>query len=212
MSGPAWLETAHDVTGPDALRALYAAPAGASLAKEADHVHPVYRPFIAASPWLALATVGPHGPDISPRGDAPGFVEVADPHTLLLPDRRGNNRLDSLRHIAVDPRVSLLFLVPGHPEALRVLGTARISTHPELLARCAVDGKAPCTVLVIAVRTVFFQCGRAVLRSGLWDASQQVAPGTVPSAGRMLEALGRAGIDAATYDAGLRDRQRSTLY
>ena len=132
--------------------------------------------------------------------------------TLLLPDRRGNNRIDSLRNIAFDPRVSLLFLVPGHNEALRVLGTARLSAHPALLDRFTVDGKPPRAVLVIAVTKVFFQCGRAVLRSGLWDGARHVAPDRLPTAGRLLETLSDAAIDGAAYDAALPSGQRETLW
>ena len=212
MTGTPWHDTTHDIGTVEGLRALYALPAGASLKKEADHVHPMYRPFIETSPWLAIATLGPHGLDISPRGDAPGFVEVADEHTLLLPDRRGNNRIDTLRNIAFDPRVSLLFLVPGHNEALRVLGSARISVHPELLARFEVDGKPPRSVLVISVAKVFFQCGRAVLRSGLWNPLKHVREDALPTAGSVLEVLTRSEIDGAAYDATLPERQRSTLY
>lgn len=212
MTGRPWRDTTHDIGTVEGLRALYALPAGASVKKEADHVHPMYRPFIETSPWLAIATLGAHGLDISPRGDAPGFVEVADDHTLLLPDRRGNNRIDTLRNIAHDPRVSLLFLVPGHNEALRVLGTARISAHPDLLARFEVGGKPPRSVLVISVARVFFQCGRAVLRSGLWDPARHVDEHAMPSAGNVLQALTGHEIDAAAYDAALPERQRATLY
>lgn len=207
-----WSDRSFDIDDVDALRALYPAPSAGAVRKEADHVHPLYRPFIETSPWCAVATRGPHGLDISPRGDAPGFVEVADPHTLLLPDRRGNNRLDTLRNVVFDPHVSLLFLVPGHPETLRVLGTARLTTHPALLERFTVDGKPPRSVLVVAVTKVFFQCGRAMLRSHLWDPDRHVARDTLPTAGRVLETLTDAAIDGAAYDAALPARQRETLY
>lgn len=121
-----------------------------------------------------LATRGPHGLDASPRGDAPGFVEVADDQTLLLPDRRGNNRIDSLRNVAQDPHVALLFLIPGCNESLRVNGEARISAAPALLERFVMDGKLPRSVLVISVHSVFFQCGLALMRSKLWDATRDV--------------------------------------
>ncbi|MET0350510.1 MAG: pyridoxamine 5'-phosphate oxidase family protein [Rhizobacter sp.] len=212
MTGTPWTDTTHDIGTVEGLRAVYPLPTGASIQKEADHVHPMYRPFIEASPWMVIATLGAQGLDTSPRGDAPGFVEVADDHTLLLPDRRGNNRIDTLRNIAHDPRVSLLFLVPGHNEALRVLGTARISVHPGLLARFEVDGKPPRSVLVISVTKVFFQCGRAVLRSGLWNPAHHVKAGAMPSAGSVLQALTANEVDGAAYDAALPERQRSTLY
>lgn len=206
-------ETSHDITDEAALRRLYpTGPGATSLVKVADHLHPLYRPYIEASPFAVLATVGEHGLDTSPRGDAPGFVTVADEKTLLLPDRRGNQRIDSLRNIARDPRVALLFLVPGCGEALRVNGTARISALPALCARLSVSGQAPATVLVISVASVFFQCARAVKRSRLWAAAAQVAPGRLPTPGSILQALGRGSIDGERYDAALQDRQARTLY
>jgi PPOX class probable FMN-dependent enzyme len=212
MDSAPWLDRRHDLTDLAALRARYGTPGETPLAKEADHVHPVYRPFIEAAPFVALATLGPQGLDISPRGDAPGCVTVADAHTLLLPDRRGNNRIDSLRNLVHDPHVALLFLVPGCKEALRVNGQARISAAPALMERFVVDGKAPRSVLVISVRTVFFQCARAVMRSGLWDPARQIDRSTLPSAGAILDALSGSRIDGAAYDAALPQRQRGTLY
>jgi uncharacterized protein len=206
-------DTSHDLADDAALSGVYAAgPAPAALHKVADHVHPVYRPYIEASPFAVLATVGEHGLDTSPRGDGPGFVTVADPHTLLLPDRRGNQRLDSLRNIARDGRVALLFLVPGVAEALRVNGTARISALPALCERFAVNGQLPASVLVIRVTSVFFQCARAIKRSALWDATRHVDRATLPSPGLILQTLSDGGIDGAAYDAELQPRQAATLY
>ena len=159
-----------------------------------------------------LATLGPHGLDTSPRGDAPGFVQVADEHTLLLPDRRGNQRIDSLRNLVHDPRCALLFLVPGVGEALRVNGRARISAHPGLCEGLAVQGKAPASVLVMTVASVYFQCARAIKRSGLWDPKVQVDRSTLPSPGLILQTLSGNGIDGASYDAELQPRQQNTLY
>ena len=210
----AWAhDTTHDLLDHAALRRVYSTgPGETSLAKVADHVHPLYRPFIEASPFAVLATVGPDGLDTSPRGDAPGFVKVADAHTLLLPDRRGNQRIDSLRNITHNPQVALLLLIPGAGECLRVNGTARISALPALCQALAVDGKAPDSVLVIAVRSVFFQCARAIKRSGLWNPASQVAVGTLPSPGDILQCLSQVGVDGAAYDAGLQARQAATLY
>jgi len=211
-----WLDRTHDLSSEDALREVYRERPGAtSLHKEADHVHPLYRPYIETAPFAVLATLGPRGLDTSPRGDAPGFIEVADERTLLLPDRRGNNRIDSLRNIAHDPSVALIFLVPGCGETLRINGLARISTAPALLARFAVDGKPPRSVLVIDVRLVFFQCARAVMRSGLWEPERWPELATLPTPGRILgELSAKAGepIDGAAYDAALRPRQRGSLY
>ena len=206
-------DTSHDLRNEAALRRIYSTgPGETSLAKVADHVHPLYRPYIEAAPFAVLATLGPDGLDTSPRGDAPGFVHIADPHTLLLPDRRGNQRIDSLRNIAQDPRVALLFLIPGAGEALRVNGSARISALPALCDRFAVDGHAPASVLVIAVRSVFFQCARAIQRSGLWSPAQHVAAGSLPSPGAILQCMSQVGIDGAAYDAALPARQAATLY
>lgn len=206
-------DTAHDLRDDAALRRVYdRAPSEAAIAKVADHVHAVYRPYLEAAPFAVLATVGEHGLDTSPRGDAPGFVKLADERTLLLPDRRGNQRIDSLRNIARDPRVALLFLVPGAGEALRVNGTARISASAPLCAAFAVDGKAPASVLVVSVTSVFFQCARAIQRSQLWNPERHVAPGTLPSAGAMLQALTGERFDGRAYDAALPARQADTLY
>ena len=206
-------DTTRDLCDEAALRRVYSTgPGDTSLAKVADHVHPLYRPYIEASPFAVLATIGEHGLDTSPRGDAPGFVHVLDAHTLILPDRRGNQRIDSLRNIARDPRVALLFLVPGSGEALRVNGNARISASPALCAEFAVDGKAPASVLVIAVASVYFQCARAIKRSALWDAARHFSAGTLPTPGTILQALSPTAIDGAAYDAALSPRQQATLY
>ncbi|CAN7264884.1 pyridoxamine 5'-phosphate oxidase family protein [Pseudoduganella sp. LjRoot289] len=199
------------VTSLARLGQLFDEVGAASRLKEVPFVHPHYRAMIEASPFAVLATNGPDGLDASPRGDAPGFVVVEDEQTLLLPERRGNNRADSLRNIVADARVALLFLIPGVGETLRVNGTARIVVAPALLARFAVGGKAPKCVLEIKVEAVYFQCARAILRSGLWTAAAQ-GPATVPSAGTVLADLTRGAIDGAAYDQALPARQRSTLY
>jgi PPOX class probable FMN-dependent enzyme len=197
----------HTVTTQQELALLFGSVGAPSLQKEVPTVHPCYRALIEASPFVVLATSGPDGLDASPRGDAPGFVVVEDEKTLLIPDRRGNNRIDSLRNLVADPRVALLFLIPGRAETLRVNGRASIVLDPELLERFAVDGKRPTCVLAVDVETVFFQCGRAILRSQLWDAAPAVG---LPSAGQMLGALGD--IDPDAYDRDLPERQRSSLY
>jgi PPOX class probable FMN-dependent enzyme len=202
----------HRIVDTDTLAALYGAPGETSLRKEVDRVHPVYRALIEASPFAVLATSGPDGLDASPRGDAPGFVVVEDEHTLLLPDRRGNNRADSLRNVIHDPRVALLFMVPGVGETLRVNGRAHISIDPALLARFAVDDKLPRSVLVVQVDAVYFQCSRAIVRSALWDASRQVARASLPSPGTILSTLTAAQIDGAAYDRDLPARVKSSLY
>ena len=206
------LDPAHLISDADTLQALYGAAGEASIKKEVDHVHPHYRAFIEAAPFAMLATAGPDGLDASPRGDPAGFVVVEDEKTLLLPDRRGNNRIDSLRNILADPRVALLFLVPGVGEILRVNGAARISVDPTLLARFEMDGKLPRSVLVVDVHTVYFQCSRALLRSKLWDPQTQVPRSALPSAGRILSDLTAGTFDGVAYDRELPARVASTLY
>lgn len=194
------------------LEALYGAPAEASLAKEVDHVTPEYRAFIDASPFVSLATAGPEGLDCSPRGDLPGFVRVHDERTLMLPDRRGNNRIDSLRNIVRDPRVALLFLVPGSGNTLRINGRATISVDPALLASFAVDGKAPRSVMVMAVETVYFQCARAIMRAELWNPGRHVAPGALPTPGKILAALTAGRVGGEAYDRAWPERAKQSMW
>ncbi len=197
----------------DALEALYQpAPALASTAKELDHLIPEYRRYIELSPFVALATVGPEGLDCSPRGDARGFVRIQDERTLLLPDRRGNNRIDSLRNVVRDPRVALLFLIPGSGTTFRVNGRAVITDDAALCASFAVDGKPPRSVLVVTVERTYFQCGRAIIRSGLWDAGRQVSPTEVPTPGQVLERTSHAAIKAQAYDAEWPGRAAASLW
>jgi len=202
----------HRIRDTAALAALYGEPGETSIRKEVDSLHPVYRAIVEAAPFAVLATAGPDGLDASPRGDAPGFVAVEDEHTLLLPDRRGNNRTDSLRNVITDPRVALLFMVPGMNETLRINGRAHVSVAPVLLERFAVDGKRPRSVLVIKIETVYFQCSRALLRSRLWDPASQPPRASLPSPGAMLSALTHAAIDGAAYDRDLPERVKTSLY
>ena len=202
----------HLVTDLAQLESLYGKPIEASIVKETDRVIPEYRALIEASPFATLATRGPEGLDCSPRGDGPGFVRVADETTLLLPDRRGNNRIDSLRNVVRDPQVALLFLIPGIGETLRVNGRAVICTAPALLESLAVDGKEPRTVLVITVETVFFQCSRAIVRSDLWNPEKHVSRRSLPSAGQILAACSDSRVGGEAYDQGLAERVRATLY
>lgn len=200
------------VTTMDELEALYGAVAPPSIIKEVDHIHPIYRPFIEAAPFAVLATAGPKGLDATPRGDPAGFVHIEDDRTLVLPDRRGNNRIDSLRNIIADPRVALLFMVPGIGETLRVNGTAEILVGSDHLARFAVAGRLPKSVLRITVGSVFFQCSRAVIRAGLWQAEALRARHPFPSAGSILRALSGSQIDGDAYDQALPQRLADTLY
>ena len=201
----------HVIRDTDTLEALYGTPGEASIVKEVGYVHPHYAAFIRAAPFAVLATVGPGGMDASPRGDPAGFVAIEDDRTLLLPDRRGNNRMDSLRNILADPRVALLFLVPGIDETLRVNGRADISVAPALLERFALGGKPARSVLVVHVDTVYFQCSRALVRADLWNPETRLPRSALPSTGTILAALG-AQFDSTQYDREQGPRVRATLY
>jgi PPOX class probable FMN-dependent enzyme len=196
-----------------ALEAIYSAPlAPASTVKVAAAVTPDYAALIAAAPFAVLATSGPDGLDCSPRGDRPGFVRVADPRTLILPDRRGNNRIDSLRNIVRDPRVALLFLIPGSGTTLRVNGQAVISADPDLLASFSVDGHAPRTAIVITVAEIYFQCARAIIRARLWDPESRIDPARLPSPGAILAALTAGEVGGQRYDAEWPERAAKTMW
>jgi len=194
------------------LEAIYGESNLASNVKVAAQVTDLYRPFIAASPFVALATVGPEGIDCTPRGDQPGFVRIEDPRTLIMPDRRGNNRCDSLRNIVRDPRAAFLFLVPGSGTCLRANGRARISVEPALLDSFVVDGKAPRTAIVLRVEDVYFQCARAIVRSHLWDPERHVDPASLPSPGTILAEMSRRAVDGEAYDRDWPERAKSTLW
>jgi uncharacterized protein len=200
------------ITTLEELEALYGQPAEPSTIKEVDRITPHYRALIAASPFAVLATSGPEGLDCSPRGDFPGFVRVCDERTLMMPDRRGNNRADSLRNIVRDPRAALLFMIPGVGMTLRVNGRAHLTTDPDLLPSFAVDGKEPRSVIVLAVDAVYFQCARAIVRSDLWNPEKHVEPESLPSAGDILAALSECRVGGEEYDRTLGDRVRKTLW
>jgi PPOX class probable FMN-dependent enzyme len=200
------------ITSVAELEALYGIPNEASTVKEVDWLTPHYRAYIEASPFVALATSGPEGLDCSPRGDKPGFVRIHDDRTLMLPDRRGNNRIDSLRNIVRDPRVGLLFLIPGLGNTLRVNGRAHLSVDPELLEAFAVEEKAPRSVTVITVDTVYFQCARALVRSELWNPERHVDPKNLPSAGEILAALSDNRVGGVTYDREWPGRAAKTMW
>jgi PPOX class probable FMN-dependent enzyme len=194
------------------LEAIYGQPNEASTVKVADRITPQYRVLIDTSPFAALATCGPEGLDCSPRGDLPGFVRVHNEQTLMMPDRRGNNRVDSLRNIVRDPRMALLFLIPGSGSTLRVNGRAHVSIAQDLLASFAVDGKAPRTVVVMTVDEIFFQCARAIVRADLWNPDKRVDPGTLPTPGQILADMSENRVGGEAYDRAWPERARQTLW
>ena len=181
--------TANLVTSIAELEALYDAPSWAALAANTDSLIAPYRAFVEAAPYLTLATIGADGVDCSPRGDVAGFVRIADVKTLLIPDRNGNNRIESLRNIVHDPRVAIHFLVPGCGETLRVKGRATVSADPALTGSFAIEGRSPRTVIVVTVERVYFHCAKAIQRSKLWDPSQHVERRSLPSVNAMLAAI-----------------------
>jgi PPOX class probable FMN-dependent enzyme len=204
----------HAITTMAELEALYGEdPYGPALVKEIDHVNEAYRKLIEAAPFFALATNGPDGLDCSPRGDPAGFVRVIDSKTIAVPDRRGNNRIDSLRNLMHDPRVALLFLIPGVSETLRVMGRATISTDPQLCASFTMQGKAPRSVLVVAVERVFYQCAKAIVRSKLWDpATRVVERASLPTPGVILAEITDGKLGGPDHDRAAPERIKATIY
>ncbi len=194
------------------LLALYGEPSAAAVAKELDYIHPHYRAMIQASPFLTIASVGPEGLDVTPRGDPAGFVHVIDDKTLLIPDRRGNNRVDTLRNIIRDDRVALLFLIPGVGETLRVNGRASISVAPDLIGRFPFRGTLPRTVIVVRAERVYFQCPKALIRSELWNPNKHIDRTALPSTGTILADITRGTLDGAEYDRAYPERLRATIY
>ena len=199
------------ITTVEQLEAVYGQPSGAALAKEIDHIAPVYRRLIEAAPFVAIATGGPDGLDCSPKGDAPGFVRVLDDKTLALPDRPGNNRIDGFRNLLKEPRIGLLFLIPGVGETLRVNGRAAISIDPELLASFAVNGKLPRCVLLVHVETVFFHCSKAIVRSKLWDEATKIDRKSLPSTGTIIAEVSNGRLGGADYDRAAPERIEKML-
>src|SRR5579862_2580382 len=202
----------HLVTSIEALEAIYGAPSGGAVVKEIDHVNADYRAFIEAAPFCTVATCGPDGLDCTPRGDPPGFVRVHDEKTLLVPDRRGNNRIDSLRNIIADPRIALLFLIPGCGETIRVNGRAAISIDPVLCESFSFAGKLPRSVIVVAVDRVYFQCAKAIVRSKLWEQATQIERARLPSSGTILAHISKGAIGGPEHDRTAPERMKATIY
>lgn len=187
------------LTSIDQLHDIYGASGESSSTKEIGKLSPAYRSIVEASSFCALSTCGPEGLDCSPRGDDGEVVRVENDETLLLPDRRGNNRIDSLRNIVRDPRVSLMFMIPGWDNVLRVNGKAVVSVDPEMLASFEKEGHLPRSVIVITIDAVYFQCARAIMRAGLWQDAKKISKGDLPTPGQILQEI-KASFDGATYD------------
>ncbi|MDO6963200.1 pyridoxamine 5'-phosphate oxidase family protein [Rhizobium alvei] len=193
------------------LNALYGEPAEASILKVTPHLTQAYRRMIEASPFVALATVGPEGLDCSPRGDAGQVVFVDNDHVLMLPDWRGNNRVDSLANIVRDPRVALMFLIPGSNSTMRVNGRAIVAIDEETCHRFEMDGRHPRSVVVIEIAEVYVQCARAVIRADLWNSDKHVDANTLPTVGAMMTEI-KAGFDGASYDRDWPGRAAKTMW
>ena len=194
------------------LESLYGQPVDTSLLKVTDRITPLQREYIDAAPFVVLGTVGESGVDCSPRGDPAGFVRVVDERTLQMPDRRGNNRLDSLRNIVADRRVALLFLVPGVGVTLRINGTAVLRTEPDLRAGFEIDGKLPATVIEVSVGECYTQCPKALIRSELWNPDRFRSASELPTVGQINTQISDGAFDGAAYDAGYPERIRQTIY
>lgn len=202
----------NTVTSVEGLAELYAQPLDRIVKNKLDYVNAAGRAFIGASPFLVLATGSQHGLDCSPKGDRPGFVEVSDDgRTLFIPDRRGNNKIESLKNLVEDPRIGLIFFVPGANETYRVNGHARISVDVDLRRRFTVNGKEPTTVMVVEVKQAFQHCPKALVRSDLWKAGSRGRPQGVPTLGDFAAARFPE-TDSAVYDAAYAQRIPNELY
>lgn len=192
------------------LETLYAKPGAASIRKVAQQMTPVYRRWIMASRFCVLSTVGPEGTDGSPRGDDGPVVTEIDARTLAMPDWRGNNRMDSLRNIVRDPRVSLMFMVPGSTSVVRLNGTAQITADADMLTRFERDGAHPRSVILIDITEIYFQCARAILRARLWTSQNESAD--LPTPGEMLKETTAGEVGGPAYDAEWPERAKKSMW
>ena len=202
----------HQVTNMEQLQALYGEKMGASVIKEIDYINGAYRKLIEAAPFVAIATSGPEGLDCSSKGDPAGFVHILDEKTLAIPDRPGNNRIDGFRNIVRDPRIALLFLIPGVGETLRVNGRASISVDPELMQSFAINGKLPRCVLIVHVESIYFHCSKAIVRSNLWDETTKIDRKSLPSTGTIIAELSQGKLGGEKYDREAPERIKAQLY
>ena len=194
------------------LEALYGVPNDASTVKVTSRVTPEYRKLIEVSPFAALATCGPEGLDCSPRGDGPGFIRIHDERMLMMPDRRGNNRVDSLRNIVRDPRIALFLMIPGSGTTLRINGTAELSVDEGLRNSFLMEGKAPRSVIVMKIEEIYFRCARAIVRADLWNPEKHVAPGSLPTPGQILAAMSAETVGGSEYDRIWPQRAKETMW
>lgn len=206
----AWRIFMERIDSIQSLEALYGTPGAAALRKVADHLTPLYRKWIMTSKLCILSTVGPDGTDGSPRGDDGPVVLELDPRRLALPDWRGNQRLDTLRNIVADGRISCLFMVPGANTVVRVNGTAWLTADTDLRARFEKRGRQPATVIIIDIAQVYTQCARALMRAGIWEGKDQ--SGDLPTVGEILAEVSEGAEGGAAYDADWAPRAAKTMW
>jgi PPOX class probable FMN-dependent enzyme len=204
--------TEHLVTTMEQLEALYGQSMPTSIVKEIDHISEGYRKLIEAAPFAVIGTCGPEGLDCSPKGDPRGFVRILDDKTLAIPDRPGNNRIDGFRNIVRDPRIALLFLIPGVGETLRVNGRAAISVDPELMQSCAMNGKLPRCILIVHIESIYFHCSKAIVRSRLWDEATKIDRKALPSTGSIIAELSEGKLGGEAYDREAPEKIKAQLY
>ncbi|MBV9346802.1 MAG: pyridoxamine 5'-phosphate oxidase family protein [Pseudolabrys sp.] len=206
------MTNSHVVESVAQLESLYGEPMPTALAKEIDHISQGYRALIEAAPFVIIATSGPDGLDCSPKGDMPGFVRIVDERTVMIPDRPGNNRLDGFKNLMTDPRIALLFLIPGVGETLRINGRGQVSVDPALRESFAVNGKPARAVLIVTIETIFFHCSKAIMRGKLWDAKAQIDRKSLPSTGTIIAELTDGKLGGAQYDKDAPARHKAMLY
>jgi PPOX class probable FMN-dependent enzyme len=204
--------TEHLVTTMEQLEALYGQSMPTSIVKEIDHISEGYRKLIEAAPFAVIGTCGPEGLDCSPKGDPRGFVRILDDKTLAIPDRPGNNRIDGFRNIVRDPRIALLFLIPGVGETLRVNGRAAISVDPELMQSCAMNGKLPRCILIVHIESIYFHYSKAIVRSRLWDEATKIDRKALPSTGSIIAELSEGKLGGEAYDREAPEKIKAQLY
>ncbi len=199
------------ITSVAELEQHYGTPGEASLIKVTDRITKTYREYIEASPLLALATNGPEGLDCSPRGDPGQVAYIKDEKTLIIPDRRGNNRIDSLRNIVRDPRISLMFMIPGSNTVIRINGKAVVSIDPALIEKYKMKGKPPRTLIVVTIDELYSQCARALMRADIWTAEQKENCTSLPTIGEILMEM-KTSFDGDTYDREWPDRAKNSMW
>jgi PPOX class probable FMN-dependent enzyme len=204
--------SANKVESVEELERNYGDPMPTALTKEIDHINRGYRMLIEAAPFVVIATSGPDGLDCSPKGDAPGFVRIVDDKTVMIPDRPGNNRLDSFKNLMSDPRIALLFLIPGCAETLRINGRATVSVDPALRESFAVNGKPARAVLIVSVERIYFHCAKAIVRAKMWDPKTQIDRKSLPSTGTIIAELSGGKMGGEQYDKEAPAKIQSMLY